>query len=376
MRDAPQSGFASAMVRTRSASSEPTCGRPIRPRRDFQLQKARKPCRCQRITVSGRTRWSASRHPGHQLESHTQKARSKRPNCGRFDRRRSKASCCRSARFSSVRSVRVLSAARRAPNRASTRDIALHGLHVAGPSSRLGIEFWQTTAPTYDPDVYAAIRREIEQRCPLILNFSTGGTGPMEGRVAHIAKVKPPLGALNMGSMNYAKYSPRRKEFVFDFVFENPFRDIAYLLAVMKEAGVKPELECFDIGHTNSVWPLLDQGLLKRPLQFSFIMGSWGGIRATTENLALQARETPKDSTWEVIGISHEQWRMLAAALSLGGNVRVGLEDNFYLDSAGKQMARSNGELVAKAVRMARDMGREPASVAQAREILSLDRVW
>jgi uncharacterized protein (DUF849 family) len=229
---------------------------------------------------------------------------------------------------------------------------------------------------TYEPSVYAAIRREIEQRCPVILNFSTGGAGPMEGRVAHIAQVRPAIGALNMGSMNYAKYSPKRKDFVFDFVFENPFRDISYLLTVMKEAGVKPELECFDVGHTNSVWPLLDKGLLKEPLQFSFIMGVLGGIRATTENLALQARETPKDSTWEVIGISHEQWRMLAAALSLGGNVRVGLEDNFYLDSAGQQMARSNGELVAKAVRMARDMGREPASVAQAREILSLDRVW
>jgi uncharacterized protein (DUF849 family) len=229
---------------------------------------------------------------------------------------------------------------------------------------------------TYEPSVYAAIRREIEQRCPVILNFSTGGAGPMEGRVAHIAQVRPAIGALNMGSMNYAKYSPKRKDFVFDFVFENPFRDISYLLTVMKEAGVKPELECFDVGHTNSVWPLLDKGLLKEPLQFSFIMGVLGGIRATTENLALQARETPKGSTWEVIGISHEQWRMLAAALSLGGNVRVGLEDNFYLDSAGQQMARSNGELVAKAVRMARDMGREPASVAQAREILSLDRVW
>jgi 3-keto-5-aminohexanoate cleavage enzyme len=229
---------------------------------------------------------------------------------------------------------------------------------------------------TYEPSVYAAIRREIEQRCPVVLNFSTGGVGPMEGRVAHIAQVRPAIGALNMGSMNYAKYSPKRKDFVFDFVFENPFRDISYLLSIMKEAGVKPELECFDVGHTNSVWPLLDKGLLKEPLQFSFIMGVLGGIRATTENLALQARETPKDSTWEVIGISHEQWRMLAAALSLGGNVRVGLEDNFYLDSAGQQMARSNGELVAKAVRMARDMGREPASVAQAREILSLDRVW
>ena len=227
-------------------------------------------------------------------------------------------------------------------------------------------------APTYEPSVYAAIRREIEQRCPVILNFSTGGLGPMEGRVAHIAQVRPALGALNMGSMNYAKYSQRRKEFVFDFVFENTFKDISFLLSVMKQAGVKPELECFDVGHTNSVWPLLDKGLLTRPLQFSFIMGVLGGIRATAENLAMQARETPPDSTWEVIGISHEQWRMVGAALSLGGNVRVGLEDNFYLDTEGKQMARSNGELVEKAVRMARDMGREPATVEEASRMLSL----
>jgi uncharacterized protein (DUF849 family) len=227
-------------------------------------------------------------------------------------------------------------------------------------------------APTYEPSVYAAIRREIEARCPVILNFSTGGLGPMEDRVAHIREVKPALGALNMGSMNYAKYSERRKEFVFDFVFTNTFKDIAFLLRAMKEAGVKPELECFDVGHTNSAWPLLDQGLLVPPLQFSFVMGVLGGIRATAENLAMQAREAPRGSTWEVIGISHEQWRMVGAALALAGNVRVGVEDNFYLDSDGKQMARSNGDLVAKAVRMARDMGREPASVAQATRMLSL----
>ena len=226
--------------------------------------------------------------------------------------------------------------------------------------------------PTFEPAVYARIAEETRERCPVILNFSTGGAGPMEARVAHIAQVKPAIGALNMGSMNYAKYSSKRKEFVFDFVFENPFRDIGYLLGVMKESGVKPELECFDVGHTNSIWPLLDQGLLQRPLQFSFIMGVLGGIRATAENLALQAREAPADSTWEVIGISHEQWKMVGAALALGGNVRVGLEDNFYLDAAGTQMAKSNGDLVAKAVRMARDIGREPATVDEARVMLSL----
>jgi 3-keto-5-aminohexanoate cleavage enzyme len=226
--------------------------------------------------------------------------------------------------------------------------------------------------PTFEPAVYAKIAEETRRRCPVILNFSTGGAGPMEGRVAHIAQVKPPIGALNMGSMNYAKYSQRRKEFVFDFVFENPFRDIAFLLEVMNGAGVKPELECFDVGHTNSVWPLIDKGLLRQPLQFSFIMGVLGGIRASAENLALQAREAPRGSTWEVIGISHEQWLMVGAALSLGGNVRVGLEDNFYLDAAGTKMAGSNGDLVAKAVRMARDMGREPATVDEAGRMLSL----
>jgi len=230
--------------------------------------------------------------------------------------------------------------------------------------------------PTYDAATYAAIKAETEKRCPVILNFSTGGAGPMETRVAHIAQVKPAIGALNMGSMNYAKYSQKRREFVFDFVFENPFRDISYLLSVMKEARVKPELECFDVGHTNSIWPLLDKGLLKQPLQFSFIMGVLGGIRATSENLAMQAREAPPDSTWEVIGISHEQWRMICAALALGGNVRVGLEDNFYLDAVGKEMAKSNGDLVAKAVRMARDIGREPATVEEARAMLSLDTAW
>jgi len=229
--------------------------------------------------------------------------------------------------------------------------------------------------PTFEPEVYAAIKRECEARSPVILNFSTGGMGPMEGRVEHIRQVKPAIGALNMGSMNYAKYSPKRRDFVFDFVFENPFKDISFLLRVMKESGVKPELECFDTGHTASIVPLMDLGLLRPPLQFSFIVGVLGGIRATAENLAAQAREAmllAPGSQWEVIGISHEQWRMVGAALALGGNVRVGLEDNFYLDAAGTQMAKSNGDLVAKAVRMARDMGREPATVEEARRILSL----
>lgn len=229
----------------------------------------------------------------------------------------------------------------------------------------------ESGGPSYDPEVYQQIADEIRKRCPLILNFSTGAVGiSTEEKIAPVKKVKPEIAALNMGSMNYAKYSERRKELVFDLVFENPFSEIRQLLTDMNEVGAKPELECFDSGHTNSIWPLLDMGLLKQPTQFSFILGVLGGIPATTDALSFQARQIPPGSTWEVIGISHIQWRLIAAALSLGGNIRVGLEDNFYVEPG--KMAESNGDLVAKAARMSRDVGREPATVEEAREILSL----
>lgn len=231
-------------------------------------------------------------------------------------------------------------------------------------------------SPSWRPEVFEAIAKETRARCPVILNFSTGGAGPMTDRCEHIRRVRPEMAALNMGSMNYAKYSPKRKSMVFDFLFANPFEDIIAFLKVMQEAGAKPELECFDVGHTNSIAPLLDMGVLKRPIQFSFIMGVLGGINASVENLAMQARQIPADSTWEVIGISTEQWRLIAGALALGGNIRVGLEDNFYLDAFGQVMASSNGDLVEKAVRMSRDVGREPATVDEARALLGIGNAW
>ena len=229
----------------------------------------------------------------------------------------------------------------------------------------------ESGGPSYSPDVYAAIAEETRKRCPIILNFSTGAIGvPAEQKIAPVIRVKPEIAALNMGSMNYAKYSEKRKEFVFDMVFENPFGEIIHFLKAMNEVGSKPELECFDSGHTHSIGPLLDMGILKTPIQFSFILGVLGGIPATTDALSFQAKQVPAGSTWEVIGISHIQWRLIAAALSLGGNIRVGLEDNFYVSPG--VMAKSNGDLVAKAARMSRDVGREPATVDEARQMLSL----
>lgn len=226
-------------------------------------------------------------------------------------------------------------------------------------------------SPTFSPAVFAKIKEEVRKRCPVILNFSTGTIlDDVSEQETYIRESRPEIAALNMGTMNYAKYSERQKRFVFDMVFPNTYEKIIKLLTAMNEAGVKPELECFDTGHTHGIWPLLDMGVLKQPLQFSFIVNVLGGIPPLVESLQLQTKLIPPGSEWEVIGISHCQWRMLATALVLGGNVRVGLEDHFYLPNG--EMAKSNGELVEVAARLVRDVGRKVATVEEARKILSL----
>ena len=226
--------------------------------------------------------------------------------------------------------------------------------------------------PTVAVEHYRAITQAILAETPdIIVNFSTGWVGlPMAERVGHITELKPEIGALNMGSMNYAKYSPKRKGFVFNFVFENNFDDIIFLLERMKEAGVKPECECFDVGHVESVEPLLDLGVISPPVQFSLIHGVLGGIQANARNLAHMASVVPAGSTWGVIAISRDQWTMVGAAAALGGNVRVGFEDNFYLPSG--EMASSNGELVEAAAQIVRLQGRTVAEPDEARRLLSL----
>ena len=226
-------------------------------------------------------------------------------------------------------------------------------------------------SPTFSPDVFAAIKREIRERCPVILNYSTGTIGEdVSEQAAYLKACRPAIGALNMGTMNYSKYSRSRKSFVFDMVFPNRYSKIIALLEAMNEVGVKPELECFDSGHTQGVWPLVDMGLLKKPLQFSFIVGVLGGIPNEVESLQLQTKIMPPGSDWECIAISHGHWRMLAAAAVMGGNVRTGLEDHLYLPNG--DMAQSNGALVEQAVGLVEGIGRRPATVAEARQILQL----
>ncbi|HEU4738825.1 MAG TPA: 3-keto-5-aminohexanoate cleavage protein [Solirubrobacterales bacterium] len=232
--------------------------------------------------------------------------------------------------------------------------------------------------PSYEVEDFQAITEAILAEVgDVIVNYSTGAIGiPIEKRIEYLRACRPDVAALNMSSMNYAKYSKRRKDFVFKAVFENSFDTIIEFLTAMKEIGVKPEHECFDSGHVANLDPLIDMGLLEPPLQISLVMGVTGGIRPTPRNVTLMSDQIPGgpegQNQWQVIGISRDQWKLLAASLVLGGNVRAGVEDNLYLPNG--EMCKSNGELIGKARQMAEDIGRRPASVAEARELLGVPK--
>ena len=229
--------------------------------------------------------------------------------------------------------------------------------------------------PSYEIEDFRAITEAILGAVDdVIVNYSTGAIGvPVEKRIAYLRELRPDVAALNMGSMNYAKYSARRKEFVFKMVFENSFDTIIAFLQAMNELGIRPEHECFDSGHVANLDPLIDMGLLSEPLQVSCVMGVTGGIRPTAKNLAHMSEQVPPvRHNWGVIGISRDQWALIAAAAALGGNVRAGLEDNFYLPDG--QMARSNGDLIAKAREIVENAGRRVATVAEARELLGVPK--
>jgi 3-keto-5-aminohexanoate cleavage enzyme len=246
--------------------------------------------------------------------------------------------------------------------RAADAGAAIVHIHARKPDGR----------PDWSIETFAEIFSEVRARTDVIVNFSTGAVGvPAEERMAHIRDLRPEMAALNMGSMNYAIYSEKKKAFLHDHVFANPFKDIRLFLETMSAAKIRPEMECFDAGHIGNTRPLIDMGALAPPYQFSLIMGVLGGIPGTTRHLVDQVDSLPPYSHWQVIGVGLEQWPLVAAAITMGGNVRVGLEDNFYVEDG--RMAKSNGDLVEKARRMAHDLGRDVATSAEARAQLGLE---
>src|SRR5688500_10583829 len=177
--------------------------------------------------------------------------------------------------------------------------------------------------PSYEIEDFRAITEAIQGEVDdVIINYSTGAIGvPVEKRLAYLEELTPDVAALNMSSMNYAKYSRRRKDFVFKAVFENSFDTSIEFLPEMRELGIKPEHECFDAGHVANLDPLIDMGLVTEPHQISLVMGVTGGIRPTTLNIGFMSEQIPggpdRGANWQVIGISRDQWRLLATSLTL-----------------------------------------------------------
>ena len=244
--------------------------------------------------------------------------------------------------------------------------------------------------PTPDPDVFMQFLRPIRDRCDAVINITTGGGHGMslDERLAAPLRIRPEMTSLNMGSMNFglfpmlARYDEFRYEWERahlensrDFIFRNTFKDIEHILEVLGEdCGTRFEFECYDIGHLYNLAHFLDRGLVKPPLFVQSIFGILGGIGADPENVTHMRRIADKlfgdDYLWSVLAGGRHQLPLVTMSATMGGNVRVGLEDSLY---AGKgRLATSNAEQVTIIRRILERLSLEIATPAEAREMLAL----
>lgn len=217
--------------------------------------------------------------------------------------------------------------------------------------------------PTQDKAVYQQIMAEVQLRCDVIVQISTGGAVGMtpQERLAPVS-LKPEMATLSMGSVNFGRD-----------VFLNLPDDIALFAAEMRAQGVKPELEIFDSGMLATARRWLAKGQLPSPAHFDFVMGVPGGMAATPQALMYMLSELPAGATWTVAGIGSAQLPMAAMGVLLGGHVRVGFEDNIHYQKG--ELAISNAQLVARVARLAAELGRAVATPDEARRILGMTLV-
>lgn len=218
--------------------------------------------------------------------------------------------------------------------------------------------------PTQSRERFALCMEAIREVCPdVILQVSTGGAVGMsaEERLQPLL-LNPEMATLDCGTCNFGG----------DEIFVNTENMIKEFAERMKARKVKPEMEVFDKGMVDGAVRLNQRGYLESPMHFNFVMGVNGGIGATPRDLVFMAGSIPAGSTWTVSGVGRHQFPMAVMGILMGGHVRVGFEDNVYL--AKGVPAASNGELVAKVVRLAGELGREIATPAEARAILGLQR--
>ncbi len=226
--------------------------------------------------------------------------------------------------------------------------------------------------PTWNPDVVAEIAEEIRNACPgVILNFSTGVFGDdISGPVACLQRCKPEMAAMNAGSLNYLKATSSGKWAWPPMLFDNPVEKIEAFLKAMRENGVIPECECFDVGILRSISMFKAVGLLTGPIHVSLVMGVASGMPADPELLEVLMKYLPEHAQWQGIVIGREDvWPVHRKIAELGGHLRTGVEDTFYLPDGNK--TTGNGPLIANLVKVGREAGREIATPAEARALLA-----
>jgi 3-keto-5-aminohexanoate cleavage enzyme len=227
--------------------------------------------------------------------------------------------------------------------------------------------------PTADVEVFRQIFEPLKAKTGLVICLSTGGarTLPLQQRVAMIPAFKPDLASYNIGSAMQGIYDFKNKKWIVDFTLAQSFADLEFIGRTMLENGTKPELEIYDYGMINNALLFRDMGVLIEPLHFSFVLGMPGQTTsATPKNLLHLVESIPAGSTYQIIGIGRHQFPMVTMGIIMGGHIRVGLEDNLYIEKG--ELAQSNAQLVEKAIRIARELGREIATPQEARKILSL----
>ncbi len=227
--------------------------------------------------------------------------------------------------------------------------------------------------PSWDPEVAAAVVEAIREACPgVVINLTTGVVGKdVSGPLACIRRVKPEIAACNAGSLNYLKIKNDGQWAWPPMVFDNPVTKVQQFLDAMAEFDVHPEFECFDVGIVRSVGMYLKAGMFKGVPEYNFVMGVASGMPCDADLLALLPRYLAPGAVWQATLIGRaEIWPVHQKTAELGGMLRTGLEDTFYLP--GGERAKGNGVLVAELAACARRAGREVASPAEARALLGL----
>lgn len=231
---------------------------------------------------------------------------------------------------------------------------AIVHVHVRDPKSG---------KPSYEIDLFKEVLEGIRRKCEMIVNLTTSGLF-MEGKDAIQRRLqpvflKPDLCSFDLGSMNFQ-----------DRVFINPPEWAEEATRAMRENGVKPEIEVFDVGHIYQALDLVKKGLIDSPPYFQLCLGVKWGMAGTPENLLFMKSKLPADAVWSTLGVANAQLPMITMALLLGGNMRVGFEDNLYLKRG--VLAKSNAQMVEVAKDIAERLGFQIASAGEARRILGL----